>query len=181
MCEMCIFRSLCASSKYHLVFCSPFIHFIISNDSVSGQWSPWLDSADAQADLGLYGPYMPKDKLSQRPWPHSADTPLSDCPDVQADLGLRSPHVFAMCGPIGLMFTDGKFLQFYHFLPCCCEYLHLWKLFHVLISTHYHHKMIAALEFHCSHRFFFFYLTNGTGNFTIKVINLQDIRYILYP
>ena len=33
--------------------CSPFIHSIVFNDSVIGQWRPWSDCANAQADLGL--------------------------------------------------------------------------------------------------------------------------------
>ena len=40
---------------------SPFIHSVVSNDSVSGQWRPWSDCADAQADLGLRCPHMPED------------------------------------------------------------------------------------------------------------------------
>ena len=52
------FRSPCACAKYHPGLCSPFIHFVVSNESVSGQWWPWSDCADAQADLGLRFPDM---------------------------------------------------------------------------------------------------------------------------
>ena len=38
--RMCRFRSACACSKYHLGLCSPFIHSVVSNDSVSGQGWP---------------------------------------------------------------------------------------------------------------------------------------------
>ena len=37
----------------------PSIHTFYSfNDSVSGQWMPWWDCADAQADLGIRCPHM---------------------------------------------------------------------------------------------------------------------------
>ena len=45
--------------------CSPFIHSIVSNDSVSGQWRPWSDCADEQADLGFHCPHIPKDTFSR--------------------------------------------------------------------------------------------------------------------
>ena len=32
---------------------------VVSNDSVNGQWRPWSDCADAQADLGLRCQHMP--------------------------------------------------------------------------------------------------------------------------
>ena len=53
LCKMRRFRSSCAFGKYHSGISFPFIHFVVSNDSVSGQWRPWSDCADAQADLGL--------------------------------------------------------------------------------------------------------------------------------
>ena len=31
---------------------SPFLHSVVSNDSVSGDWKPWSDCAGMQADLG---------------------------------------------------------------------------------------------------------------------------------
>ena len=43
---------------------SPFIHSVVFNDSVSGQWRPWSDCADAQADLGLRCSHMPEDTLN---------------------------------------------------------------------------------------------------------------------
>ena len=41
MSKMGRFRSSCA--KYHLSFCFPSIHSVVSNDSVSGQQRPWSD------------------------------------------------------------------------------------------------------------------------------------------
>ena len=38
--------------------------YILSNYFVSGQWMPWSDCADAQADLGLRCPHMPEDMFS---------------------------------------------------------------------------------------------------------------------
>ena len=35
-------------------------HSIVSKDSIRGQWRPWLNCADAQADLGFLSPHMPK-------------------------------------------------------------------------------------------------------------------------
>ena len=43
---------------------SPFIHFIISNNSVSREGSPWSDCTNAQADLGLWCPHTPEDMFS---------------------------------------------------------------------------------------------------------------------
>ena len=34
--KMCRFRSSCICPKYHPGLCSPFIHSVVSNDSVSG-------------------------------------------------------------------------------------------------------------------------------------------------
>ena len=61
----CAFQSPCACAKYHPGLCSPFIHSVVLNDSSSGQWRPWSDCADAQADLGLRCPHMPEDTFSQ--------------------------------------------------------------------------------------------------------------------
>ena len=58
------FKSSCPCAKYHPGLCSPFIHIVVSNNSVSGQWRPWSDCADAQADLGLRTPYMLEDTFS---------------------------------------------------------------------------------------------------------------------
>ena len=38
-----------------------FRSYILFNDSVSGQWRPWSDCTDGQADLGLHCLHMPKD------------------------------------------------------------------------------------------------------------------------
>ena len=58
------FRSSYTCTKYHPGFCSPFIHYVVSNDSISGQWRPWSDCMDAQAHLGLHCLHMPKDMFS---------------------------------------------------------------------------------------------------------------------
>ena len=47
------FRLSCACAKYHSDLCSPFIHSVVFNDSVSRQRRSWSDCADAQADLAL--------------------------------------------------------------------------------------------------------------------------------
>ena len=41
-----------------------FLHFVVSNDSISGQWRSWSDCADAQSDLDLHCPYMLEDTFS---------------------------------------------------------------------------------------------------------------------
>ena len=61
---MCRLRSSCTCAKYHPGLCSPFILSVVSNDSVSGQWRPWSDCADAQSDLGLHCLQMPEDTFS---------------------------------------------------------------------------------------------------------------------
>ena len=48
-----------ACAKSNPDICSSFIHSVVSSNSVNGQWRPWSDCADAQADLGLRCPYMP--------------------------------------------------------------------------------------------------------------------------
>ena len=40
-------------AKSHPQLCSPFIHSVLSNDSVSGQQMPRSDCALAQSDLGI--------------------------------------------------------------------------------------------------------------------------------
>ena len=49
------FRSFCACAEYHPGLCSPFLHLVVSDDSVSGP-----DCTDALA-MGLHCPPMPKD------------------------------------------------------------------------------------------------------------------------
>ena len=58
------FRSPCACINYHPNLCSPLTHYVMSKDSVSLQWKPWLDCADEQTDLGLHCSYMPEDTFS---------------------------------------------------------------------------------------------------------------------
>ena len=41
MCKMGRFKLSCAFAKYHPHHCSPFMHFVVSNDSVSGQGMLW--------------------------------------------------------------------------------------------------------------------------------------------
>ena len=48
----------------HPGLCSPFVHSVESSDSVSGQGRPWSDCAEAQSDLGIHCPHMPKDIFS---------------------------------------------------------------------------------------------------------------------
>ena len=55
------FRSSCACEKYHPGLCSPIKHSVVYNDSISGQWRPWPECANAQADLDLRSPHTPKD------------------------------------------------------------------------------------------------------------------------
>ena len=50
------FISSFARAKYH-----PFIHSLVPNDAVSGQWRSW---SDAQADLCLHCPYIPDNTFS---------------------------------------------------------------------------------------------------------------------
>ena len=57
------FRSSCACAK-HPDFCSPFIHLVVSNDSVIGQRRPRQACADAQADLGLRYKHVSEDTFS---------------------------------------------------------------------------------------------------------------------
>ena len=54
----------CACAKCHPGLCSPFIHSVVSNDSVSGQRTSFSDRAGTQADQGLRCPYMPEDTFS---------------------------------------------------------------------------------------------------------------------
>ena len=54
------FTSSCTCAKSHPGICSP-LKRIIANDFVCEQQRPWLDCADAQADLGLRCSYVPED------------------------------------------------------------------------------------------------------------------------
>ena len=47
------FGSSSACTNYPTGLCFPFIHSVLSNDSVSGQRRSWSDCAEAQADLGV--------------------------------------------------------------------------------------------------------------------------------
>ena len=46
--------------------CSPFIHSVLSNDSVCRQRRPWSACTDAHADLGLCCPHMSGDVFAWR-------------------------------------------------------------------------------------------------------------------
>ena len=61
--RMCRFRSSCACTKCHPGLCSPFMHSVASNETLSGQGRSWSDCADAQSDLGLRCPHMPKTRF----------------------------------------------------------------------------------------------------------------------
>ena len=52
-----------ACAKSHSGICSPLIHSVVSNYSVSGEPRPWSDCADAHADQGLCCPHGPEDKF----------------------------------------------------------------------------------------------------------------------
>ena len=58
--KMCWFRSSCACQRYHPSLCSPFIYSVVSNDSGSRMWRPWLDCADEQADQGCHCRLLPE-------------------------------------------------------------------------------------------------------------------------
>ena len=60
MCKMCGFTSSCPCARSHPGICSPFIHCVLSNDSVCRQWMPWSACTDAQSDQGLHCPHMPR-------------------------------------------------------------------------------------------------------------------------
>ena len=62
--KMCGLTSSCACARSRTGICSPLMHSIESNDSVSGLRRPWSDCADAQSDLGFRCPHMPKDTFS---------------------------------------------------------------------------------------------------------------------
>ena len=62
--KMYRFRLSCTYAKYHTGLFSPFIHSVVFNDSFRGQWRPWSDCMDLQADLGLHCPHIPKDTFS---------------------------------------------------------------------------------------------------------------------
>ena len=65
------FRSTCAFAKHHSGFASLFIHSVVSNDSLSGQWRPWSDCADAQADLYLRCSHLPEETFTNGAAPNS--------------------------------------------------------------------------------------------------------------
>ena len=46
------------TQKPHPGICYLLKHSVLLNDSDSGQWRPWSDCANAQADLGLLCPHM---------------------------------------------------------------------------------------------------------------------------
>ena len=56
--KMCGITPSRACARFHQDLSSPLIYSVVPNDSVSGQWRPWSDCTDAQADLGLRCPHM---------------------------------------------------------------------------------------------------------------------------
>ena len=71
--KICRFRSSCACPKYHLGLCSPFIHSVVSNESVSWQWRPWLDWLAVQTDPSLRCPHYAWRHLLAWRYPFVAD------------------------------------------------------------------------------------------------------------
>ena len=63
--------------KVPSVLCSPLIHTIVANDSVSGHWRPWSDCPDGQSDQGLCCPHMPEDAFSHSPATYSIQHSLA--------------------------------------------------------------------------------------------------------
>ena len=55
---------ICSCAKNHQSRCSPFIHSVVFNNSVSWQWGPWSDCMDFSDNLGLPSLHMPKDMFS---------------------------------------------------------------------------------------------------------------------
>ena len=89
--KMRIFRSSCAYSD-HPSLCSIFIHSLVSDDSVSGQWRSWSDCANAQADLGLHCLHMPKDRFSH------------DTAQISHDLWTSQKHTYIILAPLNPTF-----------------------------------------------------------------------------
>ena len=57
--KMCGITSSCACAWSHPGLCSPIIHFIVSNDSSSGQGRPWSDCASTWRDSDVtYWPVL---------------------------------------------------------------------------------------------------------------------------
>ena len=86
--KMCGFTSHCTYAKSHLGICSPLKHSIVSNNSVCGQRRPWSDCADAQADLDLRCPYVPKDTFSHGAANIRKRMPRSACAPAKSDRDL---------------------------------------------------------------------------------------------
>ena len=62
--QMRSFSWFCACAKDNPGLRSRFLHSVVSSDSVSGQWKPWSDCTDVQADMGLRCPHMREDTFS---------------------------------------------------------------------------------------------------------------------
>ena len=56
--------SFYACSKYQPGVCSPFIHYVISGESVGGERQPKTDCANAQAGLGFRCPHLSEEMSS---------------------------------------------------------------------------------------------------------------------
>ena len=95
MCKMHRFRSSYAYAKHHTSLCSPFIHSVVSNDSVSKQWrfklcrcAGWSGpSLSAYTkDMFWHGPYV---YITKGPFCHMQKMRAHiTCVSVQSDLGL---------------------------------------------------------------------------------------------
>ena len=61
------FRSARACASSGNLLSIHIFYTVVSYDSDSGQWRPWSDCADAQADLGLPCPHMPAVRICPKP------------------------------------------------------------------------------------------------------------------
>ena len=100
------FTSSCACAKYDPGHCSKLICSMVSIDSVNGQWRPWSDCADAQADLGLCCPHMPEDTFS-RGTAHLFSDTLSD------DIVVKTLKLNSTCKCVCKYFFSLKTLLYY--------------------------------------------------------------------
>ena len=82
------------------------IHYVVSSASFSGQWRPWSDCADAQADLGLRCPHMPE---YVRP---IYSSPMADTYCSMAHTGWHDPkdHIYIKWRWSQIWCSDSRFL-----------------------------------------------------------------------
>ena len=75
-CTKCADLDHLPRSQWIIRVCSPLIHSIVSNDTVSGQGRPRSDCADAQSDRRLRCPHMPEILFTWR-GPYNEDPYIS--------------------------------------------------------------------------------------------------------